>query len=152
MIFRKDKSVDSGAEADLTSSQEMRAMAEALSHYRSAMRHLTEQQLARPIASPPARSRSLRMRLVLVPALGAALAAAVIAPVVSHMHKPAAKPAVAQAIAPADTANVASVDDTQLMNQIDSDLTEDVPDALQPLADLSNQSATSTKTAGTEKK
>jgi hypothetical protein len=28
------------------------------------------------------------------------------------------------------------------MNQIDSDLSEDVPDALRPLADLSDQAAT----------
>jgi hypothetical protein len=34
------------------------------------------------------------------------------------------------------------VDDTVLMNQIDSQLSESVPDALEPLADLSAQAAT----------
>jgi hypothetical protein len=37
----------------------------------------------------------------------------------------------------------ANVDDTVLMNQIDSELSEDVPDALRPLADLSDQSTSS---------
>jgi len=34
----------------------------------------------------------------------------------------------------------AAVDDTVLMNQIDSELSEDVPDALRPLADVGDQS------------
>jgi hypothetical protein len=152
MIFRKDNSIEDGADTRLTSSQEMREMAEALSNYRSAMRHLTDKQVARPFAARRESARSLRIRFVLVPALGAAVAAAVITPAITHMHRPAAKAPVAQVTAPSETTTVASVNDNDLMNQIDTDLTEDVPDALQPLADISDQSATTTKTTGTEKK
>jgi hypothetical protein len=42
------------------------------------------------------------------------------------------------------------MDDTALMNQIDSEVSEDVPDALRPLADLSDQ--TTTSNTATEKK
>jgi hypothetical protein len=108
--------------------------------------------VARPFAARRESALSLRIRFVLVPALGAAVAAAVITPAITHMHRPAAKPPVAQVTAPSETTTVASVNDNDLMNQIDTDLTEDVPDALQPLADISDQSATTTKTTGTEKK
>jgi hypothetical protein len=90
------------------------------------------------------------MRLVLVPALGAALAAAVITPAVTHLRHPAAAVNNGGPVqAPAST--VAKVDDTQLMNQIDSDLSEDVPDALQPLTGWDDSSATTAKNSVTEK-
>jgi hypothetical protein len=155
MIFRGENPGDSGAETSLTSSQEMREMAEAIGLYRSAMRHVAEKQAARPFVPAAQRTSGLRMRLVLVPALGAALAAAVIGPAYMHLHHPAAiagghvKPIT-------QTANAAtaqaSVDDTDLMNQIDSEVSEDVPDALQPLADLSDQAATATTTTDSEKR
>jgi hypothetical protein len=92
------------------------------------------------------------MRLIAVPALAAALAVAVVAPAVSHWRHasaPAPQPqAHRNSAAPVETA---TVDDTRLMNQIDSDLTEDVPDALAPLADMSDQTATTTKNSVPEK-
>jgi hypothetical protein len=154
MKFRKDNSTESGADTLLTSSQEMRELAETLGLYRSAMKHVAEKQAAQPFGGKPAPvrtawTRRVRMRLVLVPALAAAMAAAVIAPAVSHLHKtPAQAPAV-QANAPDSTTDLAKVDDTVLMNQIDSDLSEDVPDALQPLADMDDQTTTA-KAAGTK--
>jgi hypothetical protein len=152
MKFRKDNPEDSGAETRLTSSEEMRELAEAISLYRSAMHHVAEKQVPRPFVRAERRAAGLRMRLVLVPALGAAMAAAVIGPVYVHMHHPAIAKAPVQAVEQAPATTQAKLDDTELMNQIDSDLTEDVPDALQPLADVSNQSATTTKTAGTGKR
>lgn len=127
------------------SGREIREMAEATSLYRSAMHHIVQKHAAAPWVSPERlasetkqRARAHRMRLVLVPALGAALAAAVIAPAVGHLrHEKAAVARVTES-APAQT--VATVDDTDLMNQIDSDLNQDIPDALAPLADLSSQS------------
>jgi len=141
----------------LDTRNETRELAEAVSLYRSAMQHLADKQAGQAPASFTASMtaerrpvKSAKMRLLLVPALVAALAAAVIAPAVSHMRHPAAvKRPTAQSVAPAPEQNVASVDDTQLMNQIDSEVSEDVPDALQPLADLSDQTASTGTTMKT---
>lgn len=138
--------------SSLTSSQEMREMAEALSLYRSAMQHVAEKQAARPFVPAAQRAAGVRMRLVLVPALGAALAAAVIAPAYMHLHKTTMAGAPAHpTVQTASTAAQPVMDDSDLMNQIDSEVSEDVPDALQPLEDLSEQSATAATTTNSEK-
>ena len=150
MKFRKDNSSESGAGTGLSSSQEMRELAEAIGLYRSAMRHVAEKQTTGPFRgklAPAAWTRRVRMRLVLVPALAAAMAAAVLLPAMSHLHKTAVKTPVAQVIPQDATTTVAKVDDTELMNQIDSDLSADVPDALEPLADMGDQ--TTAKSTGT---
>lgn len=148
MKFRKDTVVNPEGE----SGREMREMAEAMSLYRSAMHHIAQKhaEAAAPWTSPERlaaeaqhRARAHRMRLVLVPALGAALAAAVLAPAVGHLHHE--KAAVAR-VEPAPATPSATVDDTDLMNQIDSDLDQDVPDALAPLADLSQPGSTNQST------
>jgi hypothetical protein len=155
MNIRRESPGEEGAGTGLTSSQEMRDLAEALSLYRSAMRHVAEKQAVRPVAPATQRSSGLRMRLVLVPALGAALAAAVIGPAYMHLHHASAAPGngapAAQVQTAGNTTTVAKVDDAQLMNQIDSDLTESVPDALQPLTGWDDTSTTATTTTGTEK-
>lgn len=149
---KRDAQIDVDLRSTLTSSEEMREVAEAVSLYRSAMHHMALQPRPRPAEAAKRAASSFRMRLVLVPALGAALAAAVIAPAVSHMRHPGTTAVqhtpVVQTPAAAE---VAKVDDTQLMDQIDNDLQEDVPDALQPLADWGEQAPT-THQAGTEKK
>lgn len=154
MKIRKDAEMENGAETRVTSSQEMRELEETLSLYRSAMQHVAEKQAARPMVAERKPASLLRMRLLMVPALAAALAIAVIVPAVSHRHEhPGIKATPAAAVtAESSTANVAQVNDTQLMDQIDSDLTEDVPDALEPLADMGTQTATATSSATTEKK
>jgi hypothetical protein len=145
MKFRRENPEESGAETRLTSSEEMRELAEALSLYRSAMQHVAEKQTGRPYVAAERRTTGLRMRLVLVPALGAALAAAVIGPAYMHLHHTTTIAKVPARIADRTiTTQQASVDDTDLMNQIDSEVSEDVPDALQPLADMSDQAATTT--------
>jgi hypothetical protein len=135
------------------SREEMRELAEALSLYRSAMRHVAEKQAERPIVLQTRSATAMRVRLFAVPALALALAVAVIVPTYSHLHNKTATTGATAAgiVQPTPPQTVASVDDAQLMNQIDSDLTEDVPDALQPLADLSD-SATTNKSSVTEKK
>jgi hypothetical protein len=151
MKFRKDNSTESGAGTGLSSSQEMRELAEAIGLYRSAMRHVAEKQTTEPFRGKPAPAawtRRVRMRLVLVPALAAAMAAAVLVPAVSHFHHGGASVKTAAQVVPQDaTTTVAKVDDTELMNQIDSDLSADVPDALEPLADIDDQ--TTAKSTGT---
>jgi hypothetical protein len=134
MKFRRD----TGAESD-TTREEVREMAEALSLYRSAMRHIAEKEAARSRVAEPRPGRTMRLGMLLAPALTAAVAAAVLVPVYSHLHHHTAAPGVVvktSQAGPADTR--ANVDDTVLMNQIDSELSEDVPDALRPLADLGN--------------
>jgi hypothetical protein len=145
MRFRRESPGESGDETRVTSSEEMRELAEALSLYRSAMRHVAEKQAERSFVAAERRATGLRMRLVLVPALGAALAAAVIGPAYMHLHHPTTiAKAPERAADRTITTAQASVDDTDLMNQIDSEVSEDVPDALQPLADMSDQAATTT--------
>jgi hypothetical protein len=125
---------------------DMRELAELTGLYRSAMRHVAERQPERVwnvAEAGPAKSR--RVRLLLVPALAAAVAAAVMLPMYSHSHagsRPAAAAAVAQGGATTNAETRASVSDTALMNQVDSEVSEEVPDALQPLAELSEQATT----------
>jgi hypothetical protein len=147
MKFRKD--VTAGNTAG-ESREEIREIAEALSLYRSAMQHLAEREAARPrIAQRTAARRPIRFTLLLAPALTAAVAAAVLVPVYSHLHHHrGSTPAPIAQQNPAETR--ASIDDTALMNQIDSEVSEDVPDALRPLADLSAQ--TTTTSSVSEKK
>ena len=118
--------------------EEVREMAEALSLYRSAMHHLAEREAARPFAAEPRPARTLRLRLILAPALTAAVAAGVLVPVYSHFHHRPTTVTDARNAQPGPADVRANVDDTVLMNQIDSELSEDVPDALRPLADPSD--------------
>lgn len=133
--------------------EEVREMAEALSLFGSAMRHMADRRAERVQVKPDAdrrAGRSPRMRLLLAPALGAAVAIAAAIPAWTHFHE---GDAAARRPAPAVQTNAetrASANDTALMNQIDSDVTQDVPDALEPLAQLSEQAAI-TNTAVSEK-
>jgi len=138
MKFRKNAVANPQAD---TTREEVRDLAEALSLYRSAMHHIAEREGARPFAPERRPVRTLPLRLLFAPALAAAVAAAVLVPAYSHFHAhhPARVTSHAQ---PGPTEARANVDDTVLMNQIDSDLSEDVPDALRPLADLSDQAPT----------
>ena len=126
---------------------DVRPLAEALGLYRSAMHHVAEREAARrPFRQGFADAvprRPLRLRLILAPALAAAVAAGVLVPLYSHSH-PSQAPSVTVAgnTAPGPAEARANVDDTVLMDQIDSELSEEVPDALRPLAVLSDQSTT----------
>jgi len=146
MKFRKDAAPNPEPDAR----EDVRAIAEALSLYRSAMHHLAEREAARPFVRDP-RAHVLRLRMVLAPALTVALAVSVLVPAYSHFHhhRVASTVVANNTHLPASQINT-SVDDTALMNQIDSELSEEVPDALQPLADLSDQTTSSTPV--TEKK
>jgi len=129
--------------------EEIREIAEALSLYRSAMDHLAQRSPMRPFAADWRSGRSFPLRLLLAPALTAAVAAGIFLPVYSYSHH---HPVITRPLRTdrQNPAALATVDDTALMNQIDSELSQDVPDALQPLADLSDQ--TTTNTTVSEKK
>jgi hypothetical protein len=129
---------------------EVRDLAEALSLYRSAMHHVSDRELARPFAAEPRPASAIRFRFLLAPALATAIAAAALVPVYSHFHHHSGSGSVAKNGQPNSADARATVDDTVLMNQIDSELSEDVPDALQPLADVSAQ--TTGNNSVTEKK
>jgi hypothetical protein len=145
MKIGRDAVANSGTDG---TREEVREIAEALSLYRSAMHHVAEREAARPFAAERRPSHTMRFRPLLAPALTVAIAAGVLVPVYAHYHDH-------HTVARKDTAtktnqSVASMDDTALMNQIDSEVSEDVPDALRPLADLSDQ--TTTSNTATEKK
>ncbi|MGC2298806.1 MAG: hypothetical protein WA476_08395 [Acidobacteriaceae bacterium] len=134
MKFRNEAT----AETD-TAREEVREMAEALSLYGSAMRHIAERVAARTPITVRRPTRTMRFSLLLAPALATVVAAAVIAPVYSRLHHHSAVfGVVTNTVRPNAADARANVDDTVLMNQIDSELSEDVPDALRPLADLSD--------------
>ena len=131
--------------------EDIRDLAEALSLYRSAMQHVTDREAARPFAAKRRPTRIVGFRFLLAPAHGAAIAAAALVPAYSHFHHhPSSAPVSQNQSQHNATSNVATVDDTVLMNQIDSELSEDVPDALRPLADVSDQTTSSSSV--TEKK
>lgn len=133
---------------DMESREEVRELAEALSLYRSAMTHLAERSSVRPRLAAPRPAPSFRFRLLLGPALGIALAAGILLPILGHLHQHNAVVLQSENTpAPDPSTARASVDDTALMNQIDSQLSENVPDALAPLADLSAQAAAQSQTA-----
>jgi len=146
MKFRRN------AESAEGTREEVRELAEALSWFGSAMRHAAARQPERPWVpeAAPARAPRMRMRLVLAPALAAMLAVTAMIPMAGHFrHAEARKMApVAQETC---TETRASMNDTVLMNQIDSDVSQEVPDALEPLAELSEQAAV-TKSSGSEQK
>jgi hypothetical protein len=144
MRFRKDAVAN--PEPDV-GREEVREMAEALSLYRSAMHHIGDREAARPFVTDRRPARTLGLGMLLAPALTVALAAAALVPVFSHLHRQ--QPTTVTLVNGAQP-SATTVDDTALMNQIDSELSEDVPDALRPLADLSDQ--TTTNTSGTENK
>jgi len=128
--------------------EEVRELAEALSLYRSAMQHIAEREVARS-PSPGSLAerrpvRKIRVGLLLAPALAAAVAAAALAPIYRHLHHPhVSTPAlVIRSAQENQNQTLAAVDDATLMTQIDSEVSEDVPDALRPLADLSGQTTT----------
>jgi hypothetical protein len=131
--------------------EEVREMAEALSLFGSAMRHVAERRSehpsaqARPVERP---AKSLRLRLALAPAMAAAVAIAVALPAWSHFHQEHATTAkkAAPALQESNTVTRASVNDSVLMNQIDTDVSQEVPDALQPLAQLGEQAAANNTT------
>jgi hypothetical protein len=140
MKFRRE---GAGKIEAVESREELRELAEALSLYRSAMTHLAERSSARPRLAVQRSAPPFRLRLLLGPALGTAVAAGVLFPLYGHLHNN--HTVVLQSentTAPDPSTARASVDDTVLMNQIDSQLSETVPDALEPLADLSAQAAT----------
>lgn len=152
MKFRR-KAVEGNAENHETR-EEMRELAEALSLYRSAMHHVAERHAARPWIAEPHPTRTFRLGLLLAPAVAAAVAAGILIPEYSQHHRPGGTSHTIVKEAPNQPApgeTRASMDaDTALMNQIDSEVSEDVPDALQPLADLTEGSTTNI--SGTEKK
>ncbi len=145
-----------GKAEEMETREDVREMAEALSLFGSAMRHMAGRRAEHLAVQPHAaetsgaRSLHLRLRLVLAPALGAAVAIAVAVPAWSHFHQAElARRNPAQVVQNTTEAR-ASVNDTVLMNQIDTDVSEEVPDALEPLAQLSEQAA-ATKTTVSEK-
>jgi hypothetical protein len=133
----KNEAIDQGRD-------EIREIAEALSLYGSAMRHLAERAPARTLAAGKNPARGFHLRLLLAPALTALVAAGIFVPMYSYSHHHHAIVREHAKAAEQTPAVVANVDDTVLMNQIDSELSQDVPDALQPLADLSAQTTTTT--------
>lgn len=139
MKFGRDG--DSHSEAASTDTrEEVRELAEALSLYRSAMNHVAERQATRPWKAERHPDHRFRMSLLLAPVLTAIAAAGVMVPIYGHFHhgNAAAEP-VARLAPETSGPERASISDTVLMNQIDTELSEDVPDALQPLAALSDQ-------------
>ena len=152
MKFRKDAVANSEPKS---SREDVSDLAEALNLYRSAMHHVAEREAARQpmvrgLAERP--RHAFYFRFLLGPALAAAAAAGVLVPVYGHFHHhTTASATIATRSQPNPAEARASIDDTVLMNQIDSDLSENVPDALQPLADLSDQAATTTNSVSEKK-
>lgn len=109
----------------------------ALSDFRSAVNHVAERETAKPVAYNwlvPARQRyrSAQRRLILAWTCAALLCIGAVP--LLHQTKPVATPpVVAQQNNPGD--------DTALLEQVDSAVSESVPSSLAPLATLDNWSS-----------
>jgi hypothetical protein len=134
--------------------EEVREIAESLSLFRSAMHRIAEREAARPM--PELRSERRPVRMLLHPALLAPVLATAIfvasLPVYQYFHHAhaSAVPAVAASGASASVASTRAAD-AALMTQIDAEISEDVPDALQPMADFGMSESTQLSSSATEK-
>ena len=144
MKFRKHAAVNPETDAGR---EDVHDLAEALGLFRSAMHHVADREAARRpfVEGLPERhpTHTFHWRLILAPALAAAVGVGVLVPLYSHFHHPHPGSSTVASRTQSNPGEArASIDDSVLMNQIDSELSEDVPDALRPLADLSDQAAT----------
>jgi hypothetical protein len=127
-------------------------VAEALRHFRESVHAWSEAEYSKPRTVRQARRNSI-WSIMASPLLGWSLAAIVLGtsvgvPVEMHhrnqvqaAQKVAADQA-AQKLAQekAEQARIAAIDDDELMSHVDSDIAQDAPDAMQPLASLMNTS------------
>jgi hypothetical protein len=135
--------------------EEVIELARVLSQYRSAMHHITAQECSRPAPAlqlaRTAHTRSILQMAILGPALATAIFLAAL-PI--YLHSRHAQHPVTPDVSTA-TATVAAtphIGDAELLSQIDTEVSEDVPDALQPMADFgSASSSTQTSSPAMEK-
>jgi hypothetical protein len=126
--------------------------AASIDNFRSAVTHVAERETAKPVSADwlaPARKRhrSAQLRMGFGIAMGWACAAALCVatlPLVTHSHPVVLTQPVAQS-----AAEPASTSDTALLDQVDTNISEEVPSSLAPLAELDSLNATSEDTTNT---
>jgi hypothetical protein len=136
--------------------EEIIELARVLSQYRSAMRHVAAEECSRPapamtVARIP-HTRSILQMAILGPALATAIFLAAL-PIYLHSRH-AEHPVVAGVSNPTVVVNPTAphIGDAELLSQIDAEISEDAPDALQPMADFgSSSSSTPTSSSVMEK-
>jgi hypothetical protein len=136
--------------------EEIIELARVLSQYRSAMRHIAAEECSRPAPAlsvvHTTHTRSVLQMAILGPALATAIFLAAL-PIYLHSRhaQHPAIPDVSTTAAPAP-APTPHIGDAELLSQIDAEISEDAPDALQPMADFgSSSSSTQTSSSVMEK-
>jgi hypothetical protein len=124
--------------------------AAALRHFRSAVHHIAERETSQPVPAGwliPAkrRQRSAQRSFVLAWSLVTTSAALLCVGALPLLHR--ANPAVHE---PPAAAVQSDADDTALLEQVDSAVSESVPSSLAPLAALDSWSSTTASEAATE--
>ncbi|MBT9330922.1 hypothetical protein [Paracidobacterium acidisoli] len=145
MNSRKSESID-------VTREEVREIAESLALFRSAMHHVADHEASRLApATRPAHLRSPRLFLhpaIVGPVLATAIFLASLPLWLHPRHEPHAAVETAVSV---HTSQPHRIPDAELLSQIDAEVSEEVPDALQPMADLgSAASATSTSSSARE--
>ena len=135
--------------------EEIIELARVLSQYRSAMQHIAAEECSRPAPTLPVvritHPRSVLQMAILGPALATAIFLAAL-PIYLHSRH-AEHPVVAGVSTPRVTpVPTTHIGDAELLSQIDAEISEDAPDALQPMADFgSSSSSTQTSSSVMEK-
>ena len=139
-------------ESDAATKRDLETLANFISQFRSAVHHVAARADARPIAwqmeQARVRKRSAQRRVMLEWAVAAALCVAALVPAVGFYREHAAQ---VQAEQQAQLLKQREAD-TALLDQVSSELSETVPDSMQPLVETDMDYASYETTGGTEKK
>lgn len=135
-------------ESDATTKRDLEGLANAIGQFRSAVHHIAAGEDASPIAwqleQARARQRTRQRRVMLEWAVAAALCVAAMVPAV-NLYRDHAAAVRAQQQAQLLKQRQA---DTALLDQVTSELSEAVPDSLQPLAELDSDYTNNQATMG----
>jgi len=138
-------------ESDAATKRDLEGLANAISQFRSAVHHIAAGQEAQPIAwqleRAKVRQRSKQRRVMLEWAVAAALCVAAMVPAVNFYRDHAAAVRAQQQAQLLKQREA----DTALLDQVTSELSEAVPDSLQPLAEMDSDYANNQATTGESK-
>ena len=138
-------------ESDAATKRELEGLANAISHFRTAVHDAAERQSRSPLQldGAQARRQSARRHVFLEWAVAAVLCVMALVPALGYYRNHEAQ---RQAQRQEQLLKQRAAD-TALLEQVASELSESVPDSMQPLADMDTDDASyQTSVRGTEKK
>jgi uncharacterized protein (DUF2252 family) len=139
-------------ESDAATKRDLEGLANSISQFRAAVHHIAarsaESAMDWGFEQARARSRSAQRRVMLEWAVAAALCVAALVPAVGFYHQHAAQVRAEQQAQMLKQREA----DTALLDQVSSELSEAVPDSMQPLAEVDADYVSYQTTAGEKEK